>query len=421
MATDMVEDIEKHIEDLLKRMGDTSLSPDGALHSPISFNAYREAERLSRIEAIPYLIKVVHSSQSTGKLRGQAYFILGKLGGNTGNARVRDFLCEQLNQEQDLDILRDILYAIRSLDVVYSDAILPFVKNSRWLLRQEAIKALSCCVDEAAEDALIEILSTSTNHFDLTEASVSLAVMGSRRAIPALCRMLEHPKTDTRFAALGALTEIGDSTLMDIFLRMLASRVASDKTAAMHAIARHGNGLAIEPVLKRVESMTARPSGRRPPDELLNAISFLRGYLAEDDRIEKLFDKLKTRRWNKLSAAEQKRLKTEIDFFFEVETAKERMKALVEAVLQENPDKVQIYHLEMEGLRRNFVSVRSNSAEGQAYHKQKNRLLQPFMGQLMRHAEAQADPSKIRVLLKRYLEASKRSKNTDLQSGLLNL
>ena len=96
-------------------------------------------------------------------------------------------------------------------------------------------------------------------------------------AIPALAAEIHHPTDDVKCSAIYALEQIGDSSLLPIFLDALTDRSAAAKWYAMSAISRHGNEQAVGPVCDRVRVILRRQRKHKqlPESELLCTLKFL--------------------------------------------------------------------------------------------------------------------------------------------------
>ncbi|WP_214846143.1 HEAT repeat domain-containing protein [Exiguobacterium sp. S90] len=96
--------------------------------------------------------------------------------------------------------------------------IIKYVEDSRSAIRNSAIEALRVCRGDAAEDALIRFITTSTDSFEIMSANFVLATIGTERVIPHLLPLLDHPKGDIRHSALNALSELGDDSFLPLFI-----------------------------------------------------------------------------------------------------------------------------------------------------------------------------------------------------------
>ncbi|WP_394173267.1 hypothetical protein [Guptibacillus hwajinpoensis] len=102
---------EKEIVELIKQMsGAETISKDGIYTnegSP-SWKAYRNAQRLTDTSAIPILNSLLGRSKDRDT-REHIYFILGKIGENSGDRRVVTVLLQSLEEETNKYLKERIL------------------------------------------------------------------------------------------------------------------------------------------------------------------------------------------------------------------------------------------------------------------------------------------------------------------------
>src|SRR5262245_29957606 len=110
----------------------------------LSWQAHREAERISDLALLEDLAALVDSSKSKDD-RKAAYFILGALGANTSDARCGLRLLEGLRREKDKYALAAALDALAKIVKPHEfplQDILQHLSDKRWLVRHAAIRAL---------------------------------------------------------------------------------------------------------------------------------------------------------------------------------------------------------------------------------------------------------------------------------------
>ncbi|WP_349680044.1 HEAT repeat domain-containing protein [Exiguobacterium sp. UBA7533] len=169
-----------------------------------------------------------------------------------------------------------------------TERIVKYIDDSRSSVREAAIQALRVCRDEIAEDALIRLITTSNNSFDIMSANFVLATIGTERAVPYLTPLLDHSRGDVRHSALVALSNLGDKSHLPIFVNGLEDRSGNVKEYALVAIERHGDEVAIEPVIKRLQILLKRKR-QIQTDEVIIALRFLYRYQHSSQAIPKLF------------------------------------------------------------------------------------------------------------------------------------
>ncbi|WP_420850653.1 HEAT repeat domain-containing protein [Peribacillus deserti] len=116
---------------------------------------------------------------------------------------------------------------------------------------------------------------------------------------------LGHPKGDVKCSALWALNELGDASLLPIFLTALQDRSSAVKRYGMLGINRHGNQSAIKPVIGRIKTLLKRKR-KSESGELTTALGFLIRFMAEYEEIRYLFDWLKSNKWDFLFEMEKR-------------------------------------------------------------------------------------------------------------------
>ncbi|HSN66686.1 MAG TPA: HEAT repeat domain-containing protein, partial [Fusibacter sp.] len=213
--------------------------------------AYETARRFQDIQMLPVLMDLLEQTKRL-EMKRYFYFMLGTIGMNTGDVRVADLLLERLAQETKPKLITSILDELANQERV-DDAtdIIKYVEDSRSAIRNSAIDALGSCRGALAEDALIQFITTSTDSFEIMSANFVLATIGTKRVIPHLLPLLDHPKGDVRHSALNALSELGDDTFLPMFIKGLGDRSVDVKAYALLGIVKHGDASAIQPVIKR--------------------------------------------------------------------------------------------------------------------------------------------------------------------------
>jgi len=270
--------------------------------------AYETARRFQDVQMLPVLMDLLEQTKRL-EMKQHFYFMLGTIGMNTGDVRIADLLLERLAQETKPTLITSILDELANQERV-GDAtdIIQYVEDSRSAVRNSAIDALGSCRGILAEDALIQFITTSTDSFEIMSANFVLATIGTKRVIPHLLPLLDHPKGDVRHSALNAISELGDDTFLPMFIKGLEDRSIDVKAYALLGIAKHGDASAIQPVIKRLKTMLKRQR-QIQSDEGLVALRFLNRYRQSDKTIPVLFDWIVTKKWEVLFDDEQQWLK----------------------------------------------------------------------------------------------------------------
>ena len=154
----------------------------------ISWQAHREAEKLNNIKYLNQLKKYIPLEKDNEK-RDNAYFILLKIGKNLKDKKLPKFIIEQLKTEKNKDVLDTVLHFLADLKITKQtdiSFIVELMKDKRWVVRHSAIMSVKNAEGKKAEDALINILKTSKDSYDILYANATLHFMGTPRAIPYL-------------------------------------------------------------------------------------------------------------------------------------------------------------------------------------------------------------------------------------------
>ncbi len=266
--------------------------------------AYETARRFQDVQMVPVLMDLLEQTKRL-EMKQYFYFMLGTIGTNTGDVLVADLLLKRLAQETKPTLIKSILDELANQERV-DDAtdIIQYVEDFRSAIRNSAIDALGSCRGALAEEALIRFITTSTDSFEIMSANFVLATIGTKRVIPHLLPLLDHPKGDVRHSALNAISELGDDTFLPVFIKGLEDRSIDVKTYALLGIVKHGDASAIQPVIKRLKIMLKRKR-QIQSDEGLVALRFLNRYRQSDKTIPVLFDWIVAKKWNVLFDDEQ--------------------------------------------------------------------------------------------------------------------
>jgi HEAT repeat protein len=308
---------EKELLELIKQMSESDSiynEKDGYYTnegSP-SWNARRKAEQLTDTSVIPFLNNLLEKSKDRAT-RENIYFILGKIGENTGDERVVDILLKWLEKETNKCAIESILKRIaEQKNVKDCSTILKFVEDERAAIRHEAILALRGCKSPVAEESLINVIKESTDSYALTYANSVLSNIGTNKSIPHLINLLGHPNGDVKCSAIGALEEIGDASLLPVFLKALQNRSVAVKGYAMLAIKKHGDETAIVPVIERIKTILKRKRIIES-DELIDGLEILILFEREYAEIQELFNWIKFKKWDFLFLTEKKWIEENIN------------------------------------------------------------------------------------------------------------
>lgn len=205
--------MDKYLRDIIERMLDDSdqiMEAGYDSSKTISWKALREAEKVENADYIPQLILFIDKEKDK-KRRDKAYFILGHIAKNTEDITALNFLIQRASKETDKYIVSSLLDRIAEIKKPVGTDLQPLInltKNDKWLIRHSAIESLNNTADPLAEAALIEIIGSSEDPYDLTYSNSILNKIGTLRAIPYLEKHLQSRKRDVKSSAKFAIEEI---------------------------------------------------------------------------------------------------------------------------------------------------------------------------------------------------------------------
>ncbi len=186
-----------YIDDLVARMSDVShreLNPPPPSTEWISWKATREAEKLADEKYVPVLIEFIEK-EKVNRVKGEAYFVLAKVAGNTGSGEAVRFLVSRFGKEKvrylNEEIL-DLLAKLRKPVGVDWASVIEATGSPVERIRHSAIKALSYSCDPVVEDRLLELVDGAVGEGEGILAIGVLASSGSERSIPRLQELVDH-------------------------------------------------------------------------------------------------------------------------------------------------------------------------------------------------------------------------------------
>ncbi len=271
--------------------------------SPSSI-AYNKARSFTDTTLISFLSDLLEKSKKES-IKRNIYFILGKIGENTGDKRVVEILLQRIGIETNKYTLDTILERIEEQEVIPDCyPIIKCVYDVRGSVRHSAIIALGKCKNSDAEDALIKVIRNSKDEYDLCYAIGSLSMMGTTKAIQDILPLFKNEKGEVRRAALCAIDTLGGSAFLPLYMEALGDRSLSVKYYALLAIKNHGDETAIDVVYKRVRTILSKKR-KINSDELVAAFEFLNQFKNHDEKIEKLLEWIKSKKWDFLSDREK--------------------------------------------------------------------------------------------------------------------
>lgn len=205
--------MDKYLIEIIERMLDTSdqiMEAGYDSSKTISWKALREAEKVENAAFVPQLISFIDNEKDKKK-RNKAYFLLGHIAKNTSDLKALVYLISRVNKETDKHIISSLLDRIADINKPIGTDLQPLIqaiKSNMWLIRHSAIQSLNNSFDSVAETALIEILDSSDDPYNLTYANATLNRIGTPNAIPYLEKHLKSRKRDVKDSAKYAIEEI---------------------------------------------------------------------------------------------------------------------------------------------------------------------------------------------------------------------
>lgn len=310
--------MEKYLEDLLERMLDNTLFPEGSLSSAdsVSWKAYREAETLTNEAYIPQLISFL-SSEKNNEKRKKAYFILGKIAKNTENNEALQFIIDRIDIENNNSVLNNLLSSLKSIKKPENIDILPILRllkkeNLDSSVRNDAIWALMNTKNEQAEEVLLHLSQQITDETDYSHWYINnvLGNIGTRKSIPRLTELAHSKKMDTSATALSAIMILGDTRELPIFEKFIQE--GRNKDLALLALTIYGNEKHIPLIIKRIKEVVSRKRSQitliteDDKSEIMVGMEFLLKFVDKNIEIKKLYDFLSHKKWDNLFEKEQK-------------------------------------------------------------------------------------------------------------------
>lgn len=205
--------LEKKLISLIDRM----TVEEGNVNSKdsVSWNAYREAEKLTNPDIYP-LIKdiILNIPTSRGNKLNAVYFIMGKLLKNTPSAEYLNFYIHRLSVESDKYLIHSMLDLLACVQIP-SDTdirnIIDCTTNDKWLIRYSAINALGACnTNESRETLASFVCQTDEKKYrnEIIYANASLGRIGTVEDIPLLEQHIASRIRDIKSSAEFAIKQI---------------------------------------------------------------------------------------------------------------------------------------------------------------------------------------------------------------------
>lgn len=304
------------IHDLIEKM----VTPDEPFltdsSESVSWIAYREAEEVGDETLISVLAEFIESlrnkeSKAAREKRDAAYFILKCIGENTSDKRVPNILMKSIECETNMYTLMYLLDWVKVQKNYVPDykKILPFLEDKRWQVRLPAIELLGKCKNVAVDDALLEILASSNDRFEIHDICNALHYINPEKAIPLLVKKIKHSDREVRSTCYKVLYMIGDSSLLPLFIEGLNDRYYCSKYYALIGVCKFDDGKHADLVYKSANkiftSKRILENDENGPTDLMQALEYLNEHLLEKEKIELIRKKIKKSEEDFLSEQEK--------------------------------------------------------------------------------------------------------------------
>ncbi len=180
----------------------------------VSWNAYREAERISDETVYPILKKIIEENHKNKAVREAAYVIIGYSLRNIFNKEACIFLIQRLDEETDKYVVACILDKLARIHIpedIDMSLVIKCSQNDKWQIRHSALDALGSSATKANRNALLFFINQEDENkykYEIIYANASLGKIGLKEDIPFLEKHIKSRKRDIRASALFAIDRI---------------------------------------------------------------------------------------------------------------------------------------------------------------------------------------------------------------------
>jgi len=203
---------EDKLYDLIARM--TIKEHATSSKESVSWNAYREAERISDETVYPILMRIIEENHKNKAVRRAAYIIIGYSLRNIFNKEACIFLIQKLNEETDMQGVASILESLACIHIpedIDMSLVIKCSQNDKWQIRHSALDALGSSSTHANREALLFFINQEDEkkyESEIIYANASLGKIGLKEDIPFLEKHIKSRKRDIRGSALFAIDRI---------------------------------------------------------------------------------------------------------------------------------------------------------------------------------------------------------------------
>ncbi|RBL91520.1 hypothetical protein [Chitinophaga flava] len=246
-----------YLTNLVTRICDRS---DQLNNAPtIGWQALREAEQLANHAYIPILYQYIQTETDKEKRRAAGYIII-QLSRNTNDPEVIRFMLDRLRIEQDADMITAIQQDLeRGLPIPGYMNLEPLLNNTLSLnnnVRRSALLALRGSHNPQVEGWALDLLKRTVNEYDIYYITFLLHKVATRKSLPALKRLLEHPRQDVKGLAFATIADIEKEKEAMFYARCLLR--GQLKFEAMEAIYKYADESAIQAVITRITELLSK-------------------------------------------------------------------------------------------------------------------------------------------------------------------
>lgn len=203
---------EDELYDLIARM--TIKEHATSSKESVSWNAYREAERISDETVYPILMRIIEENHKNKAVRRAAYVIIGYSLRNIFNKEACIFLIQKLDEETDRQGVESILEGLSRIHIpedIDMSLVIKCSQNDKWQIRHSALDALGSSATKANRNALLFFINQEDENkykYEIIYANASLGKIGLKEDIPFLEKHIKSRKRDIRASALFAIDRI---------------------------------------------------------------------------------------------------------------------------------------------------------------------------------------------------------------------
>ena len=203
---------EDKLYDLIARM--TIKEQLTSSEESVSWNAYREAERISDETVYPILKKIIEENHKNKAVREAAYVIIGYSLRNIFNKEACIFFIQRLDEEADKYVVACMLDKLARIHIpedIDMSLVIKCSQNDKWLIRHSALNALGSSSTHANREALLFFINQEDEkkyEYEIIYANASLGSIGSKEDIPFLEKHVKSRKRDIRDSARFAIDRI---------------------------------------------------------------------------------------------------------------------------------------------------------------------------------------------------------------------